>query len=198
MKKGKNYSKNNGKRSPRDFYQTPFSMTKQFLDLGIAISKDKVWEPSCGKGAIVSVMRDAGHEVYFSDINMGFDFLSMQPPMEVKTIITNPPFLKSIEFIKRCKEIATERFVLLMDLEYLHGAQRFYEIYNVTSQWVLSSVNIFIRRPMLTRTTRKDGKYKTGMTTYAWYVWTKIVFPERSEPKIRWIDNNQYVLRRRK
>jgi len=49
---------------------------------------------------------------------------------------------------------------------------------------------------MLTDQIRADGKYKTGMMVYAWYVWYNYeMYDSKRDPVIKWIDNDKYVLR---
>ena len=38
---------------------------------------------------------------------------------------------------------------------------------------------------------REDGKYKTGMMVYAWFVWT---YGFSGLPTVDWLDNNEDVL----
>lgn len=195
---GKNYSKNgSAQRSPRDLYQTPYSMTRALLGLPeMARTRLPILEPASGHCAIVRVLRDSGlgDGLLHYDLSGGVDF--MAETRRFPTIITNPPFRQSLEFIKKCKEVATDTFALLLDLEYLHGAERYREVFSVVDHWPLVSVNVFIRRPMLAEGLRLDGLYETGMTTYAWYIWKRSWRARRSEPVIRWIDNDGCVVRK--
>ena len=44
---------------------------------------------------------------------------------------------------------------------------------------------------MLGEKLREDGKYKTGMMVYAWFVWEN---GHSGLPMIDWLDNNEDVL----
>ena len=72
-----------------------------------------VWEPAAGDGSIVRVLSKHGFNVIFSDIASGFDFLSRNPDFEFDAIVTNPPFSKRIEFLRRAYELG-KPFALLM------------------------------------------------------------------------------------
>ena len=52
--KGKNFSANNttDRRKQTDFYETPYSLTRKFLDAEEFDKSLSVCEPACGKGAI--------------------------------------------------------------------------------------------------------------------------------------------------
>jgi hypothetical protein len=67
-----------------------------------------VWEPACGPGAIVGVLRAAGHTVIATDLNdwgcpdseSRRDFLFEQrAPEGCGCIITNPPYKLAHEFV---------------------------------------------------------------------------------------------------
>jgi hypothetical protein len=184
---GKNFSCNNmGQRKKSDFYETPYSITQQFLDREKL--NGSILEPASGSGAISKILIKNGYEVISKDLSLGDDFLKESNKFD--TIITNPPFSLAFEFIQKAKEIS-DYFAFLLPLSYLHGKKRFDNIYS-DEKFPLSRIYVFTRYPMLGEPLRKDGKYNTGMMVYAWFVWDK--FSVGREPIIRWIDNNHNVL----
>jgi hypothetical protein len=188
----KNFSRNNlGQRRAGDFYQTPPSMVEQFLEV-LPPSSFPVLEPAKGQGAIEKVLASwyGSDKVESYDIAEGVDFL--EETREFPEIITNPPFSLSIEFILKCKEVATSRFSLLMPIDYLHGLERFQRIFSTRDGWRLAWVHVYVRRAMMSDQIRKDGKYETGMITWAWYTWLHY---GTDDPRIQWINNDAYVLR---
>jgi hypothetical protein len=190
VEKGKNFSTNNlGQRKPGDFYETPYSMTQQLLDHHSFDIQKTILEPAKGGGAIEKVLRRNGFSQVVS-YDKEVDFLK-----ETRTFhqaITNPPFSIASEFIKKAKEVIENQFAMLLPLSYLHGKQRLEEIYRDTG-FPLAYVYVFCRYPMLGDPLREDGKYKTGMMVYAWYVWNK---NHIGNPIIHWIDNDQFILRK--
>ena len=194
--KGKNYSCNNvtGKRHKSDFYETHYSLTQQFLDVwkkdSLIDESDSILEPCCGKGAIVKVLNQNNfYNITSNDINTnGKDFLIEENSYNY--CITNPPYNLAFEFIKKAKQIINNEFCFLLPLNYLHGKKRYDEIW-MDKKFPLEAVYIFTRYPMLGTFLREDGKYKTGMTVYAWYCFSKNY---TGNPQIKWIDNNEYVL----
>jgi len=194
LEKRKNFSRNNlGQRRAGDFYQTPPSMTRQFLE-ALPVRQFPILEPAAGAGAMVKALAGeySADRVDAYDIMGGRDFLDES--RSFPTIITNPPFSLSTEFIIKCKMVATSRFSLLMPIDYLHGLERYRSIYSARDSWALAYVHIYTRRAMLAETVRDDDRYKTGMITWAWYTWTRRL-PWSIEPRIRWIDNDAYVYR---
>jgi methylase of polypeptide subunit release factors len=81
-----------------DFYETPAVAVEALLK--VETLPHRIWEPAAGRGAIVNVLREHGHDVVASDIaDHGFplrfrrDFLlETEAPRGVDAVITNPPF----------------------------------------------------------------------------------------------------------
>lgn len=124
----------NGKRRERDFYPTPPDATQALLDFicpDLLYPKyETVWEPACGGGAIVNVLRKNGIKVYGTDIQSGADFLTAEPPAEVGEfgwIITNPPFNLAEQFIRRADRYRRDIRVcaaFLLKSQYWHSKKR--------------------------------------------------------------------------
>lgn len=187
--KGKNFScANLGQRKKSDFYQTPYSITQQLVQTGEIHGWKSTLEPACGAGAITKVLANSGFKNIVS-YDSETDFL--KECGSYGQIITNPPFSLAYEFIIHAKKVATDKICFLLPLSYLHGKRRYDHIWQ-DKKFPLKCVYVFTRYPMLEDTVSEDGKYKTGMMVYAWYVWDKSY---TGEPMIRWIDNNNYVLK---
>lgn len=199
--KGKNFSLNSNKRNKNDYYQTPYSMTKQLLE--VENFEGSILEPSCGAGAIVKILRDHGNPVDYCDLNNEFsltgvfknfkDFIN-DDFEKYDNIITNPPFSLAKEFILKAKQIANNKIAMLLPLNYLHGVSRYNEIYK-DAAFPLKTVYVFCRYGLLEDTVREDGTYKAGMMVYAWYIWDKSY---KGEPRIRWLNNNDYIVKSNK
>ena len=189
-KKGKNFSANNatGKRKKSDFYETPYTLTRKFLDVEYFNKNSTVCEPACGGGAITRVLKEHWEDDKVTAYDQETNFL--WETGEYDYIVTNPPFSIAFEFIQRAKLVAKSKFAFLLPLSYLHGKKRFDEIYSDRT-YGLERVYVFTRYPMLGETLREDGKYNTGMMVYAWYVWTN---GYSGLPTVDWLDNNEDVL----
>lgn len=177
---GKNFSMNNtGKRKKSDFYETPYSLT--WLLLENEELKGTILEPACGNGAISKIVGGTSYDIEK-------DFLKEQDHYD--TIITNPPYSKTQEFILKAKQVANKKIVFLLPLSYLHGKKRFDTIWK-DKDFPIARIYVFTRYPMLGEQLREDGKHNTGMMVYAWYVWEK---GYSGDPVIKWLDNNKYVV----
>jgi hypothetical protein len=203
--KGKNFSCNNatGKRNKSDFYQTPYSMTEQLLENEEFDINKEVLEPAHGKGAITHQLVKHFKKIWSFDLSEGHDFFDFVNNNKIDYIITNPPFSLAFEFIQKAKEIATEKFAMLLPLSYLHGQKRYESGIFTDPDYPLTKVYIFTRYPMLSDTIREDGKYSTGMMVYAWFVWENHNYYKVNNikvinhaPKIYWINNQKYILKR--
>lgn len=185
---GKNFSLNtNEYRHKSDFYQTPYNITRRLLEA--ENFKGSILEPSAGGGAITAVLHEAGYKdiTAYDLVIDDKDFLDETAKFD--NIITNPPFSLASEFILKAHEIARDKIALLLPLSYLHGKARHDEIYSLKT---LQKVYVFTRYPMLSRYIRLDGKYETGMMVYAWYVFSPNF---KGDPIIKWLDNNDDIVR---
>jgi hypothetical protein len=187
--KGKNFSGNNtGKRKKSDFYETPYSMTEHLLKKEPFDFSRTVCEPACGAGAITKIISKYWLSSRITAYDIEKNFLSDTQTYDY--IITNPPFSKAYEFIVQAKKLANVKVALLLPLSYLHGKYRYDNVYQ-DKKYGLKTVYVFTRYPMLGESLREDGKYKTGMMVYAWYIFEN---GYGSSPTISWIDNNCDVL----
>jgi len=190
IKKSKCFSAvNRGQRNKSDFYQTPYSMTEQLLEC--EQFDGNILEPSCGQGAISSVLKKHNYRVIENDISNGHNFLKWTPDMDIDNVVTNPPFSLALEFIRKSKELYSGKIAMLLPLSYLHGQNRYEQkIFNE-----LARVYVFTRYPLLTSKISDDGTYQTGMMVYSWYIFSK---GYEGRPEIHWINNNMHVARKKK
>jgi len=194
MVKGKNFSCNNvgGKRKASDFYETPYCLTRELLN--VVELKEPILEPARGGGAITKVLREYGYkDITEYDLEQGTDFFN--ETRHFKTIITNPPYSKSFAFIAKAKEVCDE-FYFLLPLSYLHGKQRYDNLYKPGFAYPLERIFCFTRYPMLGETLNADGTINTGMMVYCYFHFNK--FYNGDAPTIHWLDIDKYILRKTK
>lgn len=118
----------NGKRSKNDFYPTPPEVTRALMaflyDRELLWSGDTVWECAAGDGDMAAELAKDDLIVCETDIMGGYDFLTCELPREdIRWIITNPPFSRAEEFIKRAQEHGIP-FAFLLKSQYWHSARR--------------------------------------------------------------------------
>jgi hypothetical protein len=82
-----------------DLYETPPVAVHALLR--VETLPKVLWEPACGPGSIVTVLRGAGYRVYATDLadyrcpdsDGGVDFLMEGlPPFPIGAVVTNPPY----------------------------------------------------------------------------------------------------------
>jgi hypothetical protein len=106
-----------------DDYQTPESAIEPLMKY---IPKDiTILEPSQGEGNITNYLKKSGYNVIGKDIKTGFDFLKPDSTknMDFDMIITNPPYSKKNEFLKKAYETG-KPFCYLMPLLALETKER--------------------------------------------------------------------------
>jgi hypothetical protein len=171
--------KTGNKRAPLserglDSYETPAVATIALLK--VERLPRVIWEPACGSGKIVKVLRAAGHRVYGSDIcdygcpeaDHSIDFLSAtEMPYGVEAIVSNPPFKLPEDFIAHALDSGVAKVVMLLRLAFLEGVGRS----PILDNGKLARVYVFRNRlPMMHRTGWKGRRASSAMA-FAWFVW---------------------------
>jgi hypothetical protein len=113
-----------------DLYETPPEAVHALLK--VERLPLRIWEPACGPGSIVGVLRDAGHIVRATDLvaygcpdsEPGVDFLmEWSAPPGVEAIVTNPPFKLAAEFIEHGLTLCP-LVIVLVRLGFLESTRR--------------------------------------------------------------------------
>ncbi len=178
-----------------DNLPTPYSMTSLLLaNEDFDFSFRDCLEPACGNQlAIVNVLShffDQDSLIYY---DKDFDFFTEN--VKYDYIITNPPWSLWDDFIIKAKEVATEKFAFLGDMDFLTGIDRYKNKLYFDGEYGLARVYGFVRKCDLRRELREDGKYPAGCICYGWYIfekgWSQNYYIGR------WIDNQKYILKKR-
>jgi hypothetical protein len=163
-----------------DFFPTPAWATHALID-NEKFSGD-IWESACGDGAMSRVLKDTGKDIVSSDLfdrgfgEVGIDFLVTERRAE--NIVTNPPYNSAEGFVASGLKLAKRKFVLLLRLAFLEGANRANTIFSQSPPsrvWVFSERITFYPSGAVQR--------GTGTTAYAWFVWDK----NSSGTELKWL-----------
>jgi hypothetical protein len=158
-----------------DLYETPPIAVRALL--AVEQLPDAVWEPACGPGAIVSVLREAGHRVYATDLNdhgcpdseSGVDFLMERAPASlVGAILTNPPYKLATEFVAHALTLCP-RVVMLLRLAFLESERR----RSILEGGHLARVHVFRKRLPMMHRHGWSGRRASSAIPYAWFVWDR-------------------------
>lgn len=156
-------------RSKSDFYPTPPEVTVALFKFFKFKPGTTFWEPACGENHMVNAIKSCGDfNVIGTDISQGVDFLTCDP-IDCDFIITNPPFSKSEEFIKRAISLG-KPFAFLLKSQYWHAKRR------------LSLFNDHQPAYILPLTWRPDFLFKTRgsgapLMDVMWVVWSNTKAP---------------------
>jgi predicted RNA methylase len=170
-----------------DLYETPPEATRALL--ACERLPHTLWEASCGRGAIVRVLRGAGHDVLATDLIdydspdqdfSGFNFLSAtRLPMGVEAIVQNPPFGHANAFVRKSLELCS-RVYMLLRLAYLESIGRD----DVLNQ--LQRVHVFSNRLPMMHRDGWTGKKTSSTTAFAWFVFDRYHQGATQLYRIRW------------
>ena len=160
-----------------DLYETPACAVHALLK--VEPLSGIIWEPACGPGAIVNVLRDAGRRVHATDLvdygcpdsEARVDFLmERHPPFHIGAVVTNPPFKLATEFASHALLLGIPKVVMLLRLAFLESESR----RAILDCGLLARVYVFRNRlPMMHRAGRGTQVAKTNSSAmcFAWFVW---------------------------
>lgn len=158
-----------------DLYETPDVAVKALMR--VEQLPEAIWEPACGPGRIVNVLRQYGHRVYATDIvdygcpdsEGGVNFLMEQAPgFYIGAIVTNPPFKLAQQFVTHALTLCP-RVIMLLRLAFLESERR----RAILDNGFLARVYVFRKRlPMMHRAGWEGRKANSAMA-FAWFVWDR-------------------------
>lgn len=179
-------------RASYDFYCTDPKALEMLLEKR-SFHKN-IFEPAVGRGDLAEVLKKHGYKVYCTDIkdwgyagqNKVLNFLSSEvlpQPNEGLLecdILTNPPFNKSLEFVKQALAIIEDGYnvVMFLRLQFLEGQARkaFFEN-NPPKEIYVFSKRMNCINPF-------GVNQKSSAICYAWFVWQKGF---TGDPIIKWL-----------
>ena len=170
MSGGPNQRKNT--RQTNDLHETPSLAVKALLR--VEQLPWLVWDPCCGPGSIVSVLRQSGHSVVASDVtdyewgqDAVYDFLSKRrlPPI-AEGIVMNPPYNLAPQFISHALDLVPNVYALLR-LNFYAAVRKDYP--NLYDRFL--ALHVFNRRLPMMHRAGYTGKKASSMFDHAWFVW---------------------------
>lgn len=159
-----------------DCYETPSEAVHALLQ--IERLPRFLWEPACGPGRIVDVLRAAGHKVIGSDLVdygnpthfYGRDFLlEWKAPERCEGIVTNPPFKLAEQFVEHALDLCPLA-VFLLRLGFIEGVR-------VRRSRILgrhlARLHVFANRLPHMHRQNWDGRRAGSRTAFAWFVFLR-------------------------
>ncbi|RCK43179.1 hypothetical protein [Thalassospira profundimaris] len=155
-----------------------------------------VWDPACGRGICAEAAKEAGYQVYASDVynwgygdNRGLDFLKRKHPPKIFagrefSVFSNVPFSMACEFVRQSFALGARKLVLFQRQAWLEGGDRkdFWREFPYQRQYLCRkrvSCYWFHFSPQ----EREDKN--SGTTAYSWYVFER---GQNSTFQSDWID----------
>lgn len=152
-----------------------------------------VWEPCCGPGAIVRVLRGAGRAVIATDlVDYGCpdsvarrDFLmEREAPAGVPAIVMNPPFKLAEEFVAHALTLVPEVYVLLR-VAFLEGLRW----NDLGLRDHLARVHVFAPRlPMMHRGGWDGPVNSNSGMAFGWYSFQRDWASKGGRPTLDWFN----------
>lgn len=175
-----------------DLYQTPPEAVRALLK--VESIPHLVWEPACGPGSIVRVLREAGHDVLATDLvdymtpeqdASGVDFLipgiAEYFSGDPRAIVTNPPFKNAEAFIARALKLSPY-VAMLLRLGFLESEKR----KGILEQSNLARVYVFRNRLPMMHREGWTGPRASSATSFAWFIWDRTHLGPTELHRISW------------
>lgn len=159
-----------------DLYETPACATRALLRAENLPAR--IWEPASGRGAIVRVLRAAGHSVVATDLvdydsadqdHARRDFLLERcAPDGVEAIVTNPPYKLAGAFVAHALDLCP-RVVMLLRLSFLESSSRS----TILDVGHLARIHVFRNRLPMMHRAGWQGNRASSSVAHAWFVWDR-------------------------
>lgn len=162
-----------------DLYQSPPEAVHALLRAECV--PPRVWEPACGPGSIVRVLRASGRDVLATDLvdyaspdqdAHGVDFLipgiAESHNDGNRAIVTNPPFKNARPFVERALQLSGY-VAMLLRLAFLESEGR----RGILDESCLARVLVFRNRLPMMHRDGWDGPKAASAIPYAWFIWDR-------------------------
>jgi len=176
------------KARKHDRYMTPPCAVEALLR--VQTFPQSVWEPCCGSGNIVRVLRKHGYRVTASDIvEHKCDFLKCTEA-KAGAIITNPPYRLASAFVRHALGLGVPYVAMLLRLNFIESAGRA----DILEGGKLARIYVFSNRlPPMHRDGWKGKRVNSATTAYAWFVWSSRHVGPTIVQRIRWRNGRDHV-----
>lgn len=166
-------------RQNEDFYATD-SIAIDKLKAVYDIPKNIV-EISAGNGHLSERLKELGHNVISWDIiqrdyplDKVQDFLTVKELPKGHSILTNPPFKISSEFVLHSLDLLEDgqQAIFFLKIQFLESQKRYKEIF---SKYPPKYIYVFSERCLcaMNGEFEIDGKRQSSAVCYAWFCWQK-------------------------
>lgn len=155
-----------------DLYETPAVAVETLLR--VERLPASIWEPACGPGAIVRVLRAAGHTVLATDLvdydspdqdGSRIDFLMERTlPPSIEAIVLNPPFKLAGEFVEHALTLCP-RVITLCRLAFYESTRRS----PILDGGMLARIHVFSKRLPMMHRQGWEGRHANSGMAFAWF-----------------------------
>lgn len=159
-----------------DLYETPPVAVEALIR--VERLPHRIWEPACGPGSIVGILRAAGHQVYATDLNgwgcpdseSRIDFLMERalPLPHIGAIVTNPPYKQADQFVAHALTLCP-RVIMLLRYSFMESERRSFILENCG----LARVHVFRKRLPMMHRHGWQGPRASSSIAFAWFVWDR-------------------------
>jgi hypothetical protein len=158
-----------------DVFETPVEAVRALL--GVERLPHCTWEPCCGSGAIVRVLRESGFHVHATDLvdhgcpaseSTIYFLFEQRAPDGVESIVTNPPYKLADQFVAHALRLVPH-VIMLLRLAFLESERRS----PILDSGNLARVHVFKNRLPMMHRHGWTGPRATSSIPFAWFCWDR-------------------------
>jgi site-specific DNA-methyltransferase (adenine-specific) len=172
-----NYGKvsRNADLPSNDYYFTPAAIARLLFNNEEFDKSVSIFEPAAGEARVLE--RVMTEEFGFTDVTAS-DITGDDPrdffeeTRKYHTIITNPPFNNSTNFVLKAKEVATNKIAMLLPLDYFTGKDRYEKLWQDT-EFALKRVLVVNRGVKFNFGDPMSETFKPSAFYVAWFIFER-------------------------
>jgi len=113
------YGARENEREEKDYYKSPPEAIHCLTDLTDLVLNEPILDAGAGDGVLLDGLKERGYQVRgvelsmdrgeHPDISRGINFLTFKPEIQYRSIVMNPPFKQSDEFIRHALDLVPQR-----------------------------------------------------------------------------------------
>ena len=174
---------------PLDFTPTPLPVARAICELEAWPAR--VWEPSCGDGAISGEFFRRGYDVVETDIaprgcGTRLDFLTCRELL-APAIVMNPPYNRANEFVEHALDLGAEKVLALLELGWLQAVEPPRRVALLEHRG-LARVRVSARRIPFKRGGWNAGNGGGSMRKHAFFIWERGFTGDWAGSRFDWED----------
>ena len=173
------YGAREGEREVDDYYRSPPDAIHCLTDLTMLTIQEPVLDAGAGDGVLLDGLKECGYDVRGVELSMcrpehpdiarGVDFLTFRPKIQYDSVVMNPPFKQSDEFVRHALDLVPDGGRVYALLRHTWpSAQKRSDLLPMIREIIICG-----RLKMLPASKQHLDKGYSGTVDFSWFVFEK-------------------------